>query len=85
MLQHKHDWANSSKEQKLEDAFPRPSTFQINEQVYQFDWNNKWLNGEEYHYILRNSEKYISYYQFERCEMKVHPLSIYQAPISEDK
>ena len=76
---------NSNEDKKLDELSPRPSPHQIGDQIYKFDWNNKWLNGEEYHYILINSEKYISYFKFERFGMKIHPMSIYQDPISMTK
>ena len=50
--------------------------------IIKFDWENKWLKGEEYAHILKNSENYTKTYNFKCFPSKTHPKSIYLSPIS---
>lgn len=51
-------------------------------QVVKFDWENRWLKGEEYFYILANMEQYIKQMGIEKFGVKKHPESIYIEPIN---
>ena len=53
--------------------------------LVKFDWNNKWLKGDEYHYILTHANLYIQELHFGKYPPKTHPISIYTAPISSFK
>mmetsp|Transcript_28988 Transcript_28988/g.33106 ORF Transcript_28988/g.33106 Transcript_28988/m.33106 type:complete len:131 (+) Transcript_28988:24-416(+) len=50
--------------------------------VVKFDWENRWLKGEEYFYILANMEQYISLLGMEKFGVKRHPENIYVEPIN---
>lgn len=41
-----------------------------NEKVIKFDWENRWLKGEEYFYILSNMDNYIKQMGLERFGVK---------------
>lgn len=41
-----------------------------NEKIVKFDWENRWLKGEEYFYILANMENYIKQMGLERFGVK---------------
>jgi hypothetical protein len=47
-----------------------------------FNWDSKWLKGNEYYHILTHADLYIKLYKFGNYEMKGHPDSIYSNPIS---
>lgn len=47
-----------------------------------FDWNNRWLNGEEYSHILLNAELYMTVHSFQKYPQKTHPQSTYLNPES---
>ena len=51
-------------------------------QVVKFDWENRWLKGEEYFYILANMEQYVKQMSLEKFGIKRHPESIYVEPIN---
>jgi hypothetical protein len=53
-----------------------------NRKVVKFDWENRWLKGEEYFYILANMENYMKYMSLEKFGVKRHPESIYIEPIN---
>lgn len=44
----------------------------------EFPWNQRWLNGAEYEYLLKNCEQYSSTYAFP--VLTDHPNCIYSAP-----
>ena len=48
--------------------------------VVKFDWENRWLKGEEYFYILANMEEYMKQLNFVKFGVKKHPESIYIEP-----
>lgn len=48
----------------------------------QFDWDNKWLKGDEYYHILTNAELYIKIFNFGKYPMKTHPSTTYSNPTS---
>lgn len=50
--------------------------------VLKFDWESKWLKGEEYFYILANMDKYRKALNLKIYEQKTHPESIYVGPQS---
>jgi hypothetical protein len=47
-----------------------------------FDWENRWLRGDEYAHIIANMEAYSSTFQMAHFEEKTHPACIYTAPES---
>ena len=47
-----------------------------------FDWENRWLKGEEYAHILERMDRYCEAFSLKRFEPKTHPQSIYNAPES---
>lgn len=47
-----------------------------------FDWENKWLKGEEYAHILQHMESYCKTFNLIKYSQKVHPDSIYIEPQS---
>lgn len=51
-------------------------------EIVRFDWENRWLKGEEYFYILANMENYIKSMGIEKFGVKKHPESIYIEPIN---
>lgn len=48
--------------------------------IRKFEWESRWLKGEEYHHILKNIEKYSEYFAFPKFGKKTHPSEIYQKP-----
>lgn len=59
----------------LEDLYEK-------KQVVKFDWENRWLKGEEYFYILANMDNYAKQMGIEKFGVKKHPESIYIEPIN---
>lgn len=51
-------------------------------EIKAFDWNNRWLKGHEYEFILKNAEAYCVKFGFEKYSKKTHPTSIYERPVS---
>ncbi len=47
-----------------------------------FDWENKWLKGEEYAHILQHMEAYCRVFSLQKYSQKQHPDSIYIEPQS---
>jgi hypothetical protein len=47
-----------------------------------FDWETKWLKGEEYYYILKNIDQYSQVYAMQKYPNKTHPLDIYLSPVN---
>jgi hypothetical protein len=50
--------------------------------IVKFDWENRWLKGEEYFYILANMENYAKNLGIEKFGVKKHPENIYIEPIN---
>jgi hypothetical protein len=42
-----------------------------------FNWQDRWLKGHEYAFILNNIEAYCTEFGFVKFEYKTHPVSIY--------
>jgi len=38
-----------------------------------FDWENRWLKGEEYAHILERMDRYCDTFNLSRFEPKTHP------------
>ena len=53
-----------------------------NKEVVDFDFQGRWLKGEEYLYILANKDAYINAFNLQTYELKCHPESIYLGPES---
>ncbi|CAG9321903.1 unnamed protein product [Blepharisma stoltei] len=51
-----------------------------NNPTTKFDWESKWLTGEEYSYILTNIDSYCAAYNMQRYPSRCHPISIYTKP-----
>ena|SRR3569833_1485862 len=47
-----------------------------------FDWQNKWLKGEEYAHILHHMEEYCRVFSLQKFLPKNHPECIYVEPQS---
>ena len=47
-----------------------------------FDWEKRWLKGDEYAFILENVDAYCSAFGFRKYPAKMHPLDIYEEPKS---
>jgi hypothetical protein len=47
-----------------------------------YDWENKWLKGDEYHHILIHADIYMKALKFEKYPPKTHPVTTYASPIS---
>lgn len=47
-----------------------------------FDWENKWLRGDQYAHMLWNINKYCKVFQMEKLREKQHPENIYVQPKS---
>ena len=50
--------------------------------LLKFDWEDKWLKGEEYLYVLANLNLYRQALKVSTFELKSHPDSIYTEPQS---
>ena len=50
--------------------------------VVEFDWENRWLKGEEYFSILANMDQYCKELGLEKFAVKKHPEWIYLEPIN---
>lgn len=71
----------SSLEYRLdENNWELLETHLVNKDILKFDWDKRWLRGEEYFYILANMQKYIKAFGLETFTMKSHPDSIYVEP-----
>lgn len=46
-------------------------------ETHSFDWQNRWLKGHEYAFILKNIDAYCAKYGFIKFDFKTHPPSIY--------
>lgn len=51
-------------------------------QAIRFDWDEKWLKGDEYYHILKNADLYAQVYNFMKYPPKAHPSSTYTNPTS---
>ena len=47
-----------------------------------FDWDNRWLKGDEYAYIVRHMDAYCETMHLQKFNQKTHPESIYMEPES---
>jgi len=49
-------------------------------QIIKFDWENKWLNGEEYKYMLTHADLYSKAFNLKTYPHKTHPSTTYTEP-----
>jgi len=49
--------------------------------LIKFDWENQWLKGEEYYYILTHVDLYAKGYGFKTYPLKTHPDTTYSNPL----
>ena len=49
-------------------------------QIVAFDWDNRWLKGEEYAHMLKNIEAYCEGYGMKKYPRRCHPDDIYLRP-----
>ena len=54
----------------------------VTKKIVKFDWENRWLKGEEYFYILANMENYAKNLSIEKFGVKKHPENIYIEPVN---
>ena len=47
-----------------------------------FDWENKWLRGDQYAHMLNNIDMYRTAFGMHKMAEKQHPENIYLEPIS---
>ena len=47
-----------------------------------FDWENKWLRGDQYAHMLYNLDNYASVFGIRKMAEKQHPENIYIQPES---
>jgi hypothetical protein len=47
-----------------------------------FDWENKWLRGDQYAHMLFNLDNYSNVFGMEKLAEKQHPENIYVQPES---
>ena len=47
-----------------------------------FDWENKWLRGDQYAHMLNNIDMYRASFGMHKMAEKQHPENIYLEPIS---
>lgn len=58
------------------------ATTEDQSQVVKYNWENKWLKGDEYYHILTHAELYIKTFNFGKYPPKTHPPTTYSNPIS---
>ena len=51
-------------------------------QPLRFDWENKWLRGDQYAHMLNNIDLYQDYFDMPKLAEKQHPENIYLEPLS---
>ena len=50
-----------------------------------FDWENKWLRGDQYAHMLYNLDNYSAVFGMQKLSEKTHPENIYVQPESKQK
>jgi len=50
-----------------------------------FDWENKWLRGDQYAHMLLNINEYCKQFDMQKLGEKQHPENIYVQPESKFK
>ena len=45
-----------------------------------FDWEHKWLRGDQYAHMLYNMDNYVDVFGMEKLSEKEHPENIYVEP-----
>lgn len=50
-------------------------------QLIKFDWEKRWLRGEEYYHILKNADLYLKAFKLKKYPVKTHPSTTYSNPI----
>lgn len=45
-----------------------------------FDWENKWLRGDQYAHMLTHIDEYCATFNFQKFAQKQHPENIYIEP-----
>ena len=56
--------------------------FKMENIIRKFEWETRWLKGEEYYHILKNIKEYSSFYNIPKFSNKTHPPEIYSNPIN---
>lgn len=51
-------------------------------QAVRFDWDNKWLKGDEYYHILTHADLYVQAFNLAKYPPKTHPITTYNSPKS---
>lgn len=52
------------------------------EEIVEFDWDNKWLKGEEYAHMLNHIDKYCQFFHLIKVPSRCHPYDIYKKPMN---
>lgn len=47
-----------------------------------FEWETRWLKGDEYHYMLTHIDLYSECFKMQKFSKKSHPTEIYLSPIN---
>ena len=47
-----------------------------------FEWEQRWLKGHEYAFMLQNVESYCRRFGLGKYPSKIHPMDIYEQPQS---
>eukprot|EP00826_Nyctotherus_ovalis_P016242 TRINITY_DN1468_c0_g1_i10.p2 TRINITY_DN1468_c0_g1~~TRINITY_DN1468_c0_g1_i10.p2 ORF type:complete len:110 (-),score=10.39 TRINITY_DN1468_c0_g1_i10:724-1053(-) len=51
------------------------------QRAVKFDWESKWLKGEEYRHILTHADLYSKAFHLKRYPLKTHPPTTYSEPV----
>jgi len=65
----------------LEDDEEQRKAFRGSKPI-RFDWENKWLRGDQYAHMLYNLDNYSSVFGMQKLGEKTHPENIYVEPKS---
>jgi hypothetical protein len=52
----------------------------MDHKIVEYDWENRWLTGEEYQNMLHNMQDYARQFNFDVLRFKRHPDAIYLKP-----
>jgi len=55
---------------------------EVQSEIRKYNWENKWLKGDEYYHILTHADQYIKTLNFGKYPPKTHPPTTYTSPIS---
>jgi hypothetical protein len=67
---------------QLSDDSPALKQMISNDVPIRFNWDNRWLKGDEYSHIINHMDSYCEAFDLLKFEQKTHPESIYTEPES---